>query len=248
MTTKKTHTFRLAILIPMFNEQDNAERCVKEVCRVLKTVPHSKLFIVDDGSHDKTGKILSKCAKRKLPLTVLTHEKNRGYGAAFLTAAREAQKQGFEFGLLMDSDLTNDPALIPRFAGKLASNKYDVVKASRYIPEGGMRGVPWNRQLPTILGNLLASKLFNMGIRDCTNGFHAVRLNLICDTDFQERGFPVLLEELLRLKQKGARATEIPYILTARESEQGQSKFSYRPSVFWKYLKYALRAGLVTSA
>src|SRR5438477_489971 len=83
------------------------------------------------------------------------------------------------------------------------------------------------RQNPTRAGNWLASRLFGMGLRDCTNGFRAVRLNLVCDLNFSERGFPQILEELLALKKRGARAAEIPYVLTARSEGESGSKFSY---------------------
>jgi hypothetical protein len=107
----------------------------------------------------------------------------------------------------MDSDLTNDPAFIPQFAAKLSEGRWDLVKASRYVPNGGMRGVPARRRAVTIAGNAVARTLFGMGIRDCTNGFRAVRLELISDVTFKETGFPIILEELLILKKRGARAT-----------------------------------------
>jgi dolichol-phosphate mannosyltransferase len=239
-------THSLAVIIPMYNEEPNAERCVRAVCAVLSAqVPSSRLVVVDDGSKDATAAILEKLGKEGLPLMVVKHERNKGYGAALMTGARAARKAGFEFGLYMDSDLTNDPELIPRFVEKVAEGRFDLVKASRYVRDGGMRGVPMRRRAITVLGNALARTLFAMGIRDCTNGFRAVRLDLICDVNFVENGFPIILEELLVLKQRGARATEIPYVLTARKASEGKSKFNYSAKMIYGYLKYALRAALV---
>lgn len=107
-----------------------------------------------------------------------------------------------------------------------------------------MTGVAAARQWATRTGNWLATRLFSMGIRDCTNGFRGVRLSLVTDTVFRERGFPQIMEELLLLKKRGARAAEIPYVLTAREPGGGASKFSYRPRVVLAYLKYALLAAV----
>lgn len=236
----------LAIIIPMYNEEANAERCAREVCAVLRTrLPEGRLFAVNDGSADKTLEILTRLASELPELVVVNCERNGGYGKAVATGMNAAHAQGFAFGLVMDSDLTNDPSLIPQFAERLQPNELDLLKASRYIAGGGMRGVPMYRQMYTIVGNRIASLLFGMGIRDCTNGFHAVRLELVAGEKFVERGFSFLLEELLVLKKKRARAAEIPYILTSRSSEGGVSKFSYRPKVLWAYLKYALRAAFV---
>jgi len=236
----------LAIIIPMYNEERNAERCVRAVCEVLRRdLPSSKLVVVNDGSKDRTKEILEGLATENLPFIFISHPTNYGYGAALLSGVREALQQGFEYGLFMDSDLTNDPALMPQFAEKLRGGAYDLVKASRFVTGGGMRGVPWRRQIFSIAGNKVASILFNMGLRDCTNGFHAVRLRLIADEVFEEKGFPFLLEELYILKKKGARTTEIPYTLTSRSADEGVSSFAYTPEVIGKYLKYALKSSIV---
>src|SRR5689334_11355453 len=119
----------LAIILPMYNEENNAERCVREICAVLqRSVPGSKLVAVNDGSKDNTAAVLERLSKENLPLIFVDCKVNRGYGAALLTGARAAEEAGFTFGLFMDSDLTNDPELIPQFAEKTRSGQYDVVK------------------------------------------------------------------------------------------------------------------------
>jgi dolichol-phosphate mannosyltransferase len=234
---------RLAVVIPMFDEEAGAERCVRAVCAVLaEKVPDARLFVVDDSSRDRTPAVLGRLASEGLPFDIVRHDRNRGYGAALMTGAREAHRRGFEFALFMDSDLTDSPALIPTFAEKLAGDRWDLVKASRYLSAGGMSGVPLYRRVVSVVGNQLASRLFRMNIRDCTSGFRAVRLSLITDLDFQESGFPFILEELLWLKRRGARATELPHVLTSRA---GPSSFRYSSSTLYRYLKYAVQAALV---
>ena len=235
----------LAIAIPMFNEEANAERCVAAVTAVLEKLETGvDLLVVDDGSKDATVSILKKCAEKYPRFSFVEHGTNKGYGKAIETLGVEARKRGYEFALFMDSDLTNDPALIPKFI-ELLRQGYDLVKASRYVPGGGMEGVPPERMRVTIWGNRVASFLFGMGIKDCTNGFRAVRLSKLEGLTVTERGFPSIVEELLFLKRKGVRPTELPYTLTARQKDQGTSKFRYKPGVFWGYFKYALRAMFV---
>lgn len=233
----------LAVIIPMFNEQANAERCIIAVTAVIQTrVPKARLFVVNDGSSDLTPSILERLSTLGLPFTYISHPQNKGYGAALVSGAQLALKHGYQFGLFMDSDLTNDPELIPVFAERLKKGDIDFLKASRYVKGGGMQGVPVYRQLFTIIGNRVASILFGMGIRDCTNGFHAVRLEILSKMQPKERGFPFLMEELCFLKSKKARGAEIPYTLTARSGPDGDSKFSYSFKTILTYLKYALRA------
>jgi glycosyltransferase involved in cell wall biosynthesis len=230
----------------MYNEEIGAERCVISMLKEIGSFGDNvSLFVVNDGSKDKTLAILKNLESSGLKFHLVNQEKNQGYGAACLAGAMAALYSGFEFGLFMDSDLTNDPKLISTFWDLLKTNQYDFIKASRYIKGGGMEGVPMRRQLPTIVGNFVARILFGMGIHDCTNGFRAVRLSFLKGVQFQERGFPCIVEELYVLKKKGAHGTEVPYTLTKRAEGDENSKFSYHPSVFKRYLKYALKAALI---
>jgi dolichol-phosphate mannosyltransferase len=236
----------LAVIVPMFNEERNAERCVSAILPLLsRELPSARLFVVNDGSTDGTDAILRGLLAGGMDFQYVPCERNQGYGAALVAGARAALGAGYEFGLFMDSDLTNDPALIPRFAERLAGGDLDLLKASRYVPGGGMEGVPLRRQLPSRLGNWLAARLFGMGLHDLTNGFRAVRLSMIADVQFRERGFPQILEEMVELKRRGARVAELPYVLTSRTDPEASSKFSYRPAVVLRYLKYAEQAARV---
>lgn len=237
---------RLAVIIPMFNEEHGAERCVREMFKVLDaSLPDVPLYVVNDGSADQTPNILENLKAQYPRLKVLHHQKNAGYGAALLTGARAAHQDHFEFGLFMDSDLTNDPQLIKVFEQKIQAGSADVYKASRYVDGGGMSGVPLKRRMISIIGNFIASSLFGVGVHDVTNGFRAVRLAMIADVQFTERGFPSILEEMWLLKKKGAKFQEIPYVLTSRTDGDQNSKFRYNAKMFWNYLKYALKAVLI---
>jgi dolichol-phosphate mannosyltransferase len=232
----------------MYNEEEGAERCVHEVCNFIQAnIPSCCLFVVNDGSRDHTERVLVqlKAAEPSLPFEIISYKKNCGYGGALVKGAQAAEQAGYAFALFMDSDLTNPPAMIRAFHDIAASGRYDLIKASRYIPGGGMKGVPWNRRIFSNVGNRIASFLFSMGIHDCTNGFRAVRLEILRDICFQESGFPSILEELYHLKRKAARVTEIPSILTARQKGEGVSKFHYNLNTLFGYLKYAIKAGFL---
>lgn len=231
----------LAVIIPMYNEEKGAERCVEQVMKILPTlkVSSAKLFITDDGSKDNTPEILIKMQAR-FPkyLMVITHPKNKGYGAGLQTGSREALKQGFEFGVFMDSDLTNRPEFLPKFV-KAMSSGVDCVKASRYTKGGKMVGVPFKRRFISHAGNLIASPLFGAGIKDCTNGFRMVRLAKLQKIKLLENNFSIIMEEMYQLLKQGATFREIPNILTSRTDSK--THFRYRLGIFWDYGKYPLK-------
>jgi dolichol-phosphate mannosyltransferase len=233
-----------AIVIPMFNEEEGAERCVIEVCRELRRLPHrSRLVVVDDGSSDGTAAILHHAAHTQPLLQVVAHPHNRGYGAALRTGVEVAHAAGFDYVLFMDSDLTNSPGDIPRFVDEMKRGA-DVVKATRYSGGGGIRGVPFSRWIISAVGNRVARMLFGLPIHDCTNGFRAVRTPLLMQMTLGESRFPVIMEELYWCRFLARTYAEVPVVLTSRRAEQRPTAFAYAPSVFWSYLKYPIRAFL----
>ena len=233
-----------AVVVPMFNEEQGALRCVHEIAAVLQNMPGpSYLIAVNDGSSDHTAQVLKSAQETCSALTVVTHEKNLGYGQALLTGGRTATGLGCGFVVFMDSDLTNDPRFISIFAEKIKEG-CDLVKASRYIPGGGVENVPAWRYWISRVGNAVASALFGLPVRDCTNGFRAIRTAVFAKMTFRERGFAMIMEELYQAKLMGCRVLEIPNTLTNRTAAQRPTSFSYKPSTFWRYLKYALMARL----
>lgn len=228
----------------MYNEDAIASECIDRVIQQISKLKNkTTLIVVDDGSKDSTSKILKKINKKnKNNLIVISRKTNGGYGAALQTGIQKAIKERFVFYLTMDSDLTNPPEYIPRFINAMSEN-VDCVKASRYIKGGKTINVPFFRQVISIAGNYLASLFFGVGIKDCTNGFKMVRLELLKDAKFKETNFSIILEEMYYLKKKKARFAEIPNILYSRKSSR--SHFKYRPKIFYDYFKYLVKAAFV---
>jgi len=232
------------VVIPMYNEERGAEKCVRNVCAALAAIPtRNQLLIVNDGSGDRTGEILDSLVPEYPNLTVVHHEKNLGYGGALRTGTRKAIDAGYDYALFMDSDLTNDPADIVKFVARMQQG-FDVIKASRYTAGGGMPGVPWKRRVISQAGNAVARVLFGMGLRDCTNGFRAVRTSILARMNLTENGFPIIVEELYQCKFLAHTYCEIPVLLTNRSEEQRPTSFTYKPETLRKYLSFAVKAFL----
>lgn len=230
------------VIVPMYNEESGAESCVRRICEVLASVPHrSELVAVNDGSRDETAGILNRLSADLPNLTVIHRGTNSGYGAALRTGIEYAAEAGFDYALFMDSDLTNDPADIPRFVEKMKDG-YDVIRATRYSNGGEVSGVPVYRVMISRAGNWIARRLYRLPITDCTNGFRAVRISLLGQMELTEPKFPVIMEELYYSSFLATTFAQIPVRLTNRREEQRRTSFVYRPLVFYDYLKYPLKA------
>jgi glycosyltransferase involved in cell wall biosynthesis len=241
-TAQSARTPSFAVVIPMYNEELGAARCVRAVCAVLDRIPsRCALIVVEDGSGDRTFEVLRAAVGANPKLEIARHTRNSGYGRALLTGVRTAISEGYDYVLFMDSDLTNAPEDIPRFI-PLMEQGVDVIKASRFVRGGRMQGVPWRRSIFSHAGNWIARAMFRVGIRDCTNGFRAVKVPILARMDLQESGFPIIVEELYQAKSLARTFSEVPVVLTSRTDDQRRTSFSYDWSTIGKYLRFALKA------
>src|SRR3954449_7110409 len=71
---------RFLTAIPVYNEERYVESVLDEVRRYS-----SDILVVNDGSTDRTAELLA----AQPDLHVITHPRNRGYGAALLSAFAE---------------------------------------------------------------------------------------------------------------------------------------------------------------
>lgn len=229
-----------AVVVPMFNEQSGAEKCISEISHELNFIDaNCKIIAIDDGSSDRTSHILSSLVELNQNLHVLIHKQNQGYGSALMTGIKKAHELGLSYVLFMDSDLTNQPADIIHFFKKMEKNA-DVIKATRYSDGGKVEGVPFKRRIISRVGNVISRVLFRLPLTDPTNGFRALRTNLVYEINFKEKGFPIIMEELYLFAGMHLNYENVPVTLRNRSSDGRGSSFAYTPTQIFNYLKYPL--------
>lgn len=231
----------LLIAIPAFNEEKIINKTsLRVISEIKKLNVKTRLLIINDGSTDNTANRVIKL-KTLFPrqIDLVNHIKNKGYGGAIQSGIKYAFSNNFDYILFMDSDLTNDPKDIKRFAEAIR-NDYDCVKASRYISSGKTINVPLKRVLLSRGGNLIASLAFNVGIKDCTNGFQMIKVKKLKNVKLHESGFSVIMELMYFLKKRNAKFSELPVTLTNRKT--GTSTFHYSFKTFYNYLKFPIKS------
>tara|TARA_B100000212_G_scaffold119733_1_gene89533 strand:+ start:22962 stop:23699 length:738 start_codon:yes stop_codon:yes gene_type:complete len=237
----ESYNSSFCIIIPMYNEQDNVNLCVKTICSFIEEINNKcELLVIDDGSEDETAKRLQELKKIYKNFTVKTHQKNLGYGSANQTGIQYAYKENYEYVLFMDSDLTQDTKYIFDFI-ELMNNNVDFIKATRYTNSGGAQGVPLFRKIISQIGNLVAKIFLNLPLTDYTNGFRAIKTKLVFNIKHEENGFAYLIEEVNKISKKTNSFGEVPYILKVRANSHSKSKFSYSLDVYLSYLKWVFK-------
>jgi glycosyltransferase involved in cell wall biosynthesis len=163
---------KYSIVVPFHNEEDNVTVLYARLKQVMEQVGDSfELVLVDDGSNDRTYKLLEEIAA--VDSRVLVVKLRRNFGQTSALAAGFDNASG-EFILAMDGDLQHDPNEIPNFLEKLEEG-YDVVSGWRKerIDNFVMR------RIPSRCANWLMAKLSGVDIHDFGTTFKAYRHEVI---------------------------------------------------------------------
>jgi dolichol-phosphate mannosyltransferase len=219
------------VILPTYNEAENIGLMLDEIIKISKI--HKKyaydILVVDDESPDGTSDIVKDYQYKYKNITLITGKKN-GLGSAYI--------RGINFGLesskyyafiMMDSDFSHEPSVIPIFLEKLIKGN-DCVIGSRYTKGGFIPGNwPVRRILNSKLANYLARLFveFDHSITDLTGGFKAVKVESLSKVDidsFDSSGYFFQVRFLYALTKLNMRIEEVPIYFADRE--RGTSKMS----------------------
>ncbi|MFV2001022.1 MAG: glycosyltransferase [Acidimicrobiia bacterium] len=209
---------KVTVLAPAYNEEESIERFVSAVADRLED--GWEIVVVDDGSSDTTPERLSELSARYPALRVITHAHNRGIGAALATGFVAI---GDGVIVTMDADLSHPLDLLGALVEGCASA--DACFGSRFVPGGGMVGVPLWRRAVSKVANVILRTLYGSTVRDLTTGYRAYRAGVVHDLDLIGSGFETQLEITIRLLAAGRTIHEVPLMLKNRVG--GESKMRY---------------------
>jgi glycosyltransferase involved in cell wall biosynthesis len=163
---------KYSIVVPFHNEEENVTVLYARLKQVMEQVGESfELVLVDDGSNDRTYKLLEEIAA--VDSRVLVVKLRRNFGQTSALAAGFDHASG-EFILAMDGDLQHDPNDIPNFLEKLDEG-YDVVSGWRKERIDNFVF----RRIPSRCANWMMARLSGVDIHDFGTTFKAYRREII---------------------------------------------------------------------
>lgn len=232
---------QVSIIIPTYNESQNILQMLRTIGDHIPKNLLTEAIVVDDNSPDGTGKIVEEYLKdfKKVAhytINVIHRKAKNGLGSAILNGIQQARGDTI---IVMDSDFSHPPQIIPKLIESIKKYQYDIVVASRYIKGGKIQGWSFKRKFMSKFATLIAKKGLGIDTNDPMSGFFAFRRNVIKGLNLDAIGYKFLLEMLV--KAKGASIQEVPY--TFQDRELGSSKlgirtiFDYFRSV-WKLYKH----------
>jgi glycosyltransferase involved in cell wall biosynthesis len=196
---------RTVVVMPAYNAARTLERCYAEI-------PHDcvdEVIVVDDCSTDDTVAIAE-----RLPVTLIVHDENRGYGGNQKTCYDHALRAGADHVIMIHADYQYDVRTIPVAVEILRLGICDVVLGNRIRTRrealaGGMPPVKYfaNRGL-TIVQNLLSGQ--NLG--EWHSGFRAYRRQVLETVPYHRNSDDFVFDSqfLVQCVDQGVKLGDIP--------------------------------------
>ena len=209
--------YLLSIMIPVYNEANTLAAVIDRVRAVpVQEGVHKEIIVVDDGSTDGTGTILT--ALDGDDIRVVRHPQNRGKGAAVRTALEHVTG---DWAVIQDADLEYAPEDYPELiAPFLRDPAIGAVFGSRFL--GRIEGM----KLPNFVANKLltwfTNLLFFSRITDLCTGYKLYRTDVVRGVPLVRDGFDLEHELTAKLLKKGCRIVDVPITYTGRDVSAGK--------------------------
>lgn len=233
----------LSIVIPVYNEEDFIEKSIKEVLKGDSLGLKKEIVVVDDGSQDKTPKILASLNNKykKKGLIVIFNKKNEGKGAALKTGF---QKTTGEIVLIQDADLEYDPSNYPNLLNPIIYGTADVVYGSRLSSSSPHRVLYYWHSVVNKLLTTLSNILTNLNLTDMETGYKVFKGELIrkLAPKLKSKRFGFEPEITARIaKIKGLNIYEVGISYSGRTYEEGK-KITWKDGVraVWEIIYFNL--------
>jgi dolichol-phosphate mannosyltransferase len=196
----------VSVVVPLFNEEENVPILQSELTSALAGLDYEIIF-VDDGSVDGTANRIAPDAR----VRVLQFERNAGQSAAMYAGLHNVRGV---VAVLIDGDLQNDPADIPKLIAEIERGA-DLVCGYR-----AQRKDTVVKRITSRVANFVRSRFTKDGVRDTGCTLKAMKRECI-DALVPFKGMHRFIPALV--KGAGYRLVEVP--VNHRPRKFGQSKY-----------------------
>ncbi len=217
----------LVIGIPAFNEEKN----IASVITKLKKIA-DKIIVCNDGSSDLTGDIAE-----NMGAIVVSHSRNRGYGAAITSIFSKFQEMGDDILVTFDADGQHRVEDINTVTLPIKNNEADIVIGSRFF-DSNNSDVPRYRKLGIKTITNLTNVSTKSKLTDSQSGFRAYHKRVFPNILPSEQGMGVSTEILIKAAKNKFRIKEVPIRILYPENSSTHHPVSHGVSVILSTMKF----------
>ncbi len=208
---------KVSILVPAFNEEKTIERVLLKLLAL--PIADKEIIVVDDGSTDNTGVIMTRLAAENALVRFCSQPKNRGKTAAIARAISESTG---EILIVQDADLEYDPNEIPGVISPIVEGVADVVYGSRFLVKRASRVLYYYHYLANKALTCLSNVLTNRNMSDIETCYKAFHRDVIKPLKMKSSGFGMEVEITAMVCKTHARTYEVPISYYGRTYQEGK--------------------------
>jgi glycosyltransferase involved in cell wall biosynthesis len=165
---------QVVVVMPAYN----AARTLVRTYRDIPPVVH-QVILVDDLSRDDTVAIAE-----LLPIEVVVHRQNRGYGGNQKTCYDRALAAGADIVVMLHPDYQYDPTRIPDLIAPIKAGDIDLMLGSRFLEDPRHAGMPWWKYVANRALTTLENRVFGLALSEYHTGFRAYSRKLLQGIDY----------------------------------------------------------------
>lgn len=212
----------IGVVVPALNEENL-------IADTIRSIPSyvDRIYVIDDGSTDRTLEIVADCARRDGRIIPIKHERNRGVGAAIVSGYKQCLQDRIDIAAVLAGDNQMDTKYLPRILDPIVWGVADYTKGNRLYTSDLKKGMSAWRSL----GNYTLTFLTKMAsgywyVMDPQNGYTAISKQSLMglDLDFIYPGYGYCNDLLVHLNVNNSRVVDVVH--PARYGKE-QSKIRY---------------------
>ena len=206
---------RIGIVVVTYN-------AVSTLAKVLDRIPADfrsrieEVLVCDDASQDSTYLVGLgyKQVVTDLPLTIIRHPRNLGYGGNQKAAYRLAIERGLDIVVLLHGDGQYAPECLPDIVAPLERGECDAVFGSRMMVKGQARkgGMPLYKYVGNRILTRFENRVLGTSLSEFHSGYRAYSVKALRSLDLEKNsdGFNFDTQIIIQLVDSGKRIVEIP--------------------------------------
>jgi len=206
---------RIGILVVAYN-------AASTLAHVLDRIPDdfrprvSEVLVGDDHSQDSTYLVGLGYQQEKadLPLTVVRHPRNLGYGGNQKAGYQWAIDNDLDIVVLLHGDGQYAPECLPQIVEPLERDEADAVFGSRMLEEGEARrgGMPLYKYVGNRILTTFENKVVGLELSEWHSGYRAYSVAALKDLPFHHNddGFNFDTQIIIQLREASKRIAEVP--------------------------------------
>ena len=217
---------KITIGIPAYNEEKN----IASIIVKLKKISDS-IIVCDDGSSDLTGKI-----SEDLGVIVITHKKNKGYGAAINSIFKKCNEINTDVLVTFDADGQHRIDDLEKVLEPIRNNVADIVIGSRFLDDES--DVPGYRKIGIKIITQVTNTSIKQKLTDSQSGFRAYNKEVLSQINPSDIGMGISTEILIKASTKGLRISEVPIKITYSGDTSTHNPVIHGTSVLISTIKF----------